>query len=204
MTVFKKTCKLINDDGDIKLYQKLQRRYKLPVNNRRLRINEWIRVPQVRLIGTNGDMIGIKPTYEALNMARSAGLDLVEIAPNANPPVCKIMDFSKYLYEKEKQEKENRKKQRENVLKEIRINPRIAINDLETKIRHMEEFLKKGDKVRVTIVFHGREAQHKELGEEILNKIKEKLLPISEIDGKLVYLGNRMSLMFKQRSSLKK
>lgn len=173
-------------------------------NDRRLRINEAIRVPQVRLISSNGDMIGIKPTYEALNMARAAGLDLVEIAPNANPPVCKIMDFSKYLYEKEKQERENRKKQRENVLKEIRINPRIASNDLETKIRHMEEFLKKGDKVRVTVVFHGREAQHKELGEEILNKVKERLAPISDIDGKMTFVSNRMSIMFKPKSNVNK
>jgi len=171
--------------------------------DKRIKINQWIRASQVRLIASNGDMIGIKPLYEALNMARSVGLDLVEISPNANPPVCKIMDFSKYLYEKEKQERENRKKQRENVLKEIRINPRIASNDLETKIRHMEEFLKKGDKVRVTIVFHGRESQHKNIGEEILNKVKERLDPIAEVDGKMVNLGNRMSIMFKQRTIVK-
>jgi len=171
--------------------------------DKRIRVNEWIRASQVRLISSSGEMIGIKPLYEALNMARSVGLDLVEISPNANPPVCKIMDFSKYLYEKEKQERENRKKQRENILKEIRINPRIASNDLETKIRHMEEFIKKGDKVRVTIVFHGRETQHKDIGEEILNKVKERLEPIADIDGKLVNLGNRMSIMFKQKAVIK-
>jgi len=168
-------------------------------NDKRTRINTWIRSSQVRLIASNGDMVGIKPTYEALNMARSVGLDLVEISPTANPPVCKIMDFSKYLYEKEKQEKENRKKQRDNVLKEIRINPRIASNDLETKIRHMEEFLKEGDKVRITVVFHGRENQHKNLGEEILKRVQERLSVIAEPDGRITSMGNRMSMMMKRK-----
>lgn len=168
-------------------------------NDKRIRINNWIRASQVRVISANGDMIGVKPTYEALNMARSAGLDLVEISPNANPPVCKIMDFNKFMYEKEKQEKENRKKQKDNVLKEIRINPRIGSNDLQTKIRHMEDFLKEGNKVRVTIVFHGREMQHKDIGEGILNQVQERLSQIAELDGRPSMLGNRMSIMLKPR-----
>ncbi len=169
-------------------------------NNKRIRVNNWIRASQVRVILSNGDMIGVKPTYEALNMARSAGLDLVEISPNANPPVCKIMDFNKFMYEKEKQEKENRKKQKDNVLKEIRINPRIGNNDLQTKIRHMEDFLKEGNKVRVTVIFHGREMQHKDIGEGIINQVQEKLSQIAELDGKPSMLGNRMSVMLKPRS----
>jgi len=168
--------------------------------DKRVRTNNYIRAPHVRLISSNGDMIGIKPTYEALNMARAAGLDLVEISPSANPPVCKIMDYSKYLYEQEKQEKENRKKQKENVLKEIRINPRIGPNDLDTKIRHMEEFLKDGDKVRVTVIFHGREMQHKEIGEEILNKVTAKLSEVGELDGRKISLGNRLSIMLKPKA----
>lgn len=169
-------------------------------NNKRIRINDWIRSSQVRLIASNGDMIGIKPTYEALNMARAAGLDLVEISPTATPPVCKIMDFNKYMYEKEKQEKENRKKQKDNVLKEIRINPRIGPNDLETKVRHIEKFIKDGDKVRVTVIFRGREMQHKDIGEGILNQIQNRLADISELDGKPSLLGNRMSIMLKPKA----
>ncbi len=169
-------------------------------NDKRIRINNWIRASQVRLIASNGDMIGVKPTYEALNMARAAGLDLVEISPTANPPVCKIMDFNKYMYEKEKQEKENRKKQKDNVLKEIRMNPRIGPNDLETKVRHMEEFIKEGDKVRVTVIFRGREMQHKDIGEGILNQIQTRLADIADLDGKPSLLGNRMSIMLKPKA----
>jgi len=164
-------------------------------DNKRIRINRYINVAQVRLIASDGTMIGIKPILEAQNMARSAGLDLVEIAPMANPPVCKIMDFSKYLYELDKQARENRKKQKAGVLKEIRLNPRIAKHDLETKIRHIETFLKGQNKVRVTVVFHGRENQHRNLGEEILMNVKNTLAPVGVVEGRTQMMGNRMSIM---------
>ncbi|MEI7481082.1 MAG: translation initiation factor IF-3 [Elusimicrobiota bacterium] len=164
-------------------------------DNKRVRINRFINVAQVRLIATDGTMIGVKPILEAQNMARSAGMDLVEIAPMANPPVCKIMDFSKYLYELDKQARENRKKQKAGVLKEIRFNPRIATHDLETKIKHIEEFLKEQNKVRVTVVFHGRENQHRNLGEDILMKVKNTLLPVGTVEGRTQMMGNRMSIM---------
>lgn len=164
-------------------------------DNKRIRINRFINVAQVRLIATDGTMIGVKPTLEAQNMARSAGLDLVEIAPMANPPVCKIMDFSKYLYELDKQARENRKKQKAGVLKEIRFNPRIAKHDLETKIRHIETFLKGQNKVRVTVVFHGRENQHRNLGEEILMNVKNTLAAVGVVEGRTQMMGNRMSIM---------
>lgn len=167
--------------------------------DKRHRINNQIRVPQVRLISPDGTMIGIKPTYEALNMARSMGLDLVEIAPTANPPVCKIMDYHKFLYEEEKKERENRKKQKENIVKEIRLNPRIAQHDLDTKIRHIENFLKHNNRVRVVLMFHGREAQHKELGEAILNQVKEKLSNIGEQEGPLNDTGNKMIIMLRPK-----
>jgi len=140
-------------------------------------------------------MVGIRPIHEAGNMARAAGLDLVEISPTANPPVCKIMDFSKYLYEKDKQERENRKKQKAGVLKEIRLNPRIASNDLNTKIRHAEEFLKEQNKVRITVVFRGRENQHRNLGEQILTSVKETLSDVGVAEGRPQLMGNRMSIM---------
>ena len=160
----------------------------------RIRINRNINVPQVRLIDQNGVMVGIMPTFEAAARARNAGLDLVEIAPTAKPPVCKIMDFSKYLYEKDKQEKENRKKQKTGGLKEIRLNPRIGENDLQTKIRQMDKFLQEHNKVRITVVFRGRENQHKDLGENILDRICEALSASGAKEGKPQLLGNRMSI----------
>ncbi len=164
-------------------------------DNKRVRINRFINVAQVRLIATDGTMIGVKPILEAQNMARSADLDLVEIAPMANPPVCKIMDFSKYLYELDKQTRENRKKQKAGVMKEIRFNPRIAKHDLETKIRHIETFLKGQNKVRVTVVFHGRENQHRNLGEAILINVKNTLAAVGVVEGRTQMMGNRMSIM---------
>ncbi len=164
-------------------------------DNRRIRINRFINVAQVRLISNDGTMVGVKPILEAQTLARTAGLDLVEIAPMANPPVCKIMDFSKYLYELDKQSRENRKKQKAGVLKEIRFNPRIAKHDLDTKIRHIEEFLKEQNKVRVTVVFHGRENQHRNLGEEILMHVKKTLEGVGVVEGRTQMMGNRMSIM---------
>lgn len=164
-------------------------------HDKRVRVNRNITAPQVRLITSDGTMVGIKPIYEAGAMARAAGLDLVEISPAANPPVCKIMDFSKYLYEKDKQERENRKKQKAGVLKEIRLNPRIASNDLNTKIRHAEVFLKEQNKVRITVVFRGRENQHRDLGEQILISVKEMLSQVGTAEGRPQLMGNRMSIM---------
>ena len=163
--------------------------------DKRVRVNRNITAPQVRLITSDGTMVGVKPIYEAGAMARAAGLDLVEISPAANPPVCKIMDFSKYLYEKDKQERENRKKQKAGVLKEIRLNPRIASNDLNTKIRHAEVFLKEQNKVRITVVFRGRENQHRDLGEQILTSVKEMLSQVGAAEGRPQLMGNRMSIM---------
>jgi translation initiation factor IF-3 len=149
----------------------------------------------VRLIDMHGTMLGIKPLIEAVTMAKGANLDLVEISPLANPPVCKVMDFSKFLYEKEKQDRENRKKQKAGVLKEIRLNPRIASHDLQTKVKHIETFLKDHNKVRVTVVFRGRENQHRNLGEEILISIRDNLAGIGVPEGKPQMMGNRMSIM---------
>ncbi|MCM2267970.1 MAG: translation initiation factor IF-3 [Elusimicrobiales bacterium] len=164
-------------------------------HDKRVRVNRNITSPQVRLIDMHGTMLGIKPLIEAVNMARGANLDLVEISPGANPPVCKVMDFSKFLYEKEKQDRENRKKQKAGVLKEIRLNPRIASHDLQTKVKHIEEFLKEHNKVRVTVVFRGRENQHRNLGEEILMAIKNNLSAVGVVEGRPSMMGNRMSIM---------
>lgn len=164
-------------------------------NDKRIRVNRNVTAPQVRLIDMHGTMLGVKPLIEAVNMAKGAGLDLVEISPDAVPPVCKVMDFSKFLYDKEKQDRDNRKKQKAGVLKEIRLNPRIAAHDLQTKVRHAEEFLKEHNKVRITVVFRGRENQHRNLGEEILLSIRDNLAGVGIVEGKPQMMGNRMSIM---------
>lgn len=139
-------------------------------------------------------MVGIKPLSEALGMARTQGLDLIEIAPQAKPPVCKILDFSKYCYEQEKQKREARKKQKAGCLKEMRFGLRIAPHDLETKIRHVEDFLRKHDKVRVTVIFRGRENKHKDMGRELLSSIQQRLSSTAAVEGSIQSQGNRMSL----------
>ncbi|HNW45610.1 MAG TPA: translation initiation factor IF-3 [Elusimicrobiales bacterium] len=164
-------------------------------HDKRIKVNRNVTSPQVRLIDMHGTMLGIKPLIDAQTMAKGAGLDLVEISPDANPPVCKVMDFSKYLYEKEKQDRENRKKQKAGVLKEIRLNPRIASHDLQTKVKHIEQFLKEHNKVRVTVVFRGRENQHRNLGEEILNAVRDHLSTVGAPEGRPQMMGNRMSIM---------
>ena len=172
-------------------------------HDKRVRVNRNITSPQVRLIDMHGTMLGIKPLIEAVNMAKGANMDLVEISPDANPPVCKVMDFSKFLYEKEKQDRENRKKQKAGVLKEIRLNPRIASHDLQTKVKHIETFLKEHNKVRVTVVFRGRENQHRNLGEEILMSIKDNLSNVGIVEGRPQMMGNRMSIMLAPAQSTK-
>ena len=133
-----------------------------------LRINEQIRVREVRLIDNDGSQKGIISTIEALKMAKEQELDLVEIAPNATPPVCNIIDYGKYRFEQEKKLRDSKKNQKVLKLKEIRMQPKIASGDLDFKSKHIKEFLDDGNKVKVSIRFRGRELAHKELGEEVL------------------------------------
>jgi len=160
------------------------------------RRNLQIRAVSVRLIDADGTMVGVKPVQDALALARQRGLDLVEIAPQANPPVCKVLDFSKYLYELDKKQREARKKQKTGSLKEIRIKPRISPHDMDTKIKHAEEFLTNRDKVRLTVVFRGRENQHKDLGHTLIESAKVKLEPVATVEGVVQLMGNRMSVTF--------
>jgi translation initiation factor IF-3 len=157
-------------------------------------VNNRINAKTVRLIDADGTQIGVRPVSEALALARTRGLDLVEIAPMANPPVCKVLDFSKFLYEQEKQQREARKKQKAGLLKEVRFRPNIGLHDLEIKMKHIKEFLGERDKVRVTIVFRGRENQHKDLGIKMLNTISEQLKEVAAPEGNLQSLGNRIML----------
>ncbi len=148
------------------------------------RVNRQIRAREVRLIDENGQQIGIVPLSEALSMAEEKGLDLVEIAPQAKPPVCKIMDYGKFKYELKKKEREARKKQKEHQIevKDIRMKVRIDEHDLKVKLGHMREFLEDGDKVRVRIRFRGRENIHPELGEKLYKKIVENLQDVGEVE----------------------
>ena len=135
------------------------------------RINEKIRARSVRLIGSGGEQLGVKPTPDALTIARSEGLDLVEVAPTADPPVCRIMDFGKYRYEQDQKRKESRKKTSNVVIKEMKFRPKIDGHDYTTKMKHVERFLQEGSKVKLTIMFRGREMAHPELGRKILERV---------------------------------
>ena len=140
-----------------------------------LRINEQIRVREVRLIDDEGEQKGIVPTAEALKMAKERELDLVEVAPTANPPVCKILDYGKYRFEQEKKLRDSKKNQKLLKLKEIRMQPKIGAGDLDFKSKHVQEFLAEGNKVKVTVRFRGRELAHTELGLDDLNEVLKRL-----------------------------
>jgi translation initiation factor IF-3 len=164
-------------------------------NIERLRINESIRAKQVRLIDEKGEQLGIKSTAEALKIASEKRLDLVEVAPKIDPPVCKIIDFDKYKYEQARKIKQQRKSQKVGQMKEIWIKPRIGEHDLEFKIAHICDFVKDKHKVKVSILFLGREMQHRERGYEIINKVKEKIADIGVIEGNPRFQGKRLAMM---------
>ncbi len=145
-------------------------------------INEQIRDKEIRLIGENGEQRGIMSSKEAFKLAQEAGLDLVKIAPTAQPPVCRIVDYSKFRYEQVRREKENRKKQKTTETKEIQLSPNIADNDLNTKAGHARKFIEKGNKVKVALRFRGREMAHQQAGMEIMMAFCEKLSDIASID----------------------
>lgn len=147
-----------------------------------IRINRQINSKSVRLISDDGEQVGIKSIDEALRLAEGAGLDLVEVAPNASPPVCKIMDFGKYKYELSKKEKSNKKKQVTVSVKEIRLRPKIEEHDYDFKMKHARKFLEMGNKVKATVLFRGRELAHKEFGRKVLDKLTEDLSDIAKVE----------------------
>ena len=159
--------------------------------------NEQINVPQVMVIGPNGEKMGIKPIGDALTIANYAGLDLVLISANSNPAVCKIMDYNKYKYEKAKKAKESRKKQQANnvEMKEYRLSPVIDIGDFETKVRNASKYLVKGHKVKLSIRFKGRQIIHPELGEDVMNRFAEKTSEFAMIEQKAKLEGRNMTMI---------
>ncbi|MBS7378150.1 MAG: translation initiation factor IF-3 [Candidatus Ornithospirochaeta sp.] len=171
-----------------------------------LRINRQIRAREVFLIDENGEQKGVINTYDAYRMAEEAGLDLVEVSPMANPPVCKILDFGKYRYEMEKKQKEAKKNQAVTKLKEVRMQSKIADNDVNTKSKAISEFLSEGNKVKVSIRFKGRTMTHPELGKEVLDTILVKLSEMGcafNLDKSAFMEGKMMSMMLSPAKSAK-
>ena len=166
-------------------------------NNDNMLINEQIRVPEVLVIGPNGEQVGIKKIDDALTLAKYAALDLVLISPNGNPPVVKVMDYNKFRYEKRKKEKENIRKQKANKseLKEYRLSPVIDIGDFETKLRNATKYLENGDRVKLTIRFKGRQMAHTELGNEVLERFASRVEEIADIEQKPKLDGRVMTML---------
>ena len=165
----------------------------------RTRINGEIRHPEVRVISADGAQLGIMSSRDAQLMARDAGLDLVEISPNANPPVVKIIDWGKYQYQKMKEQSRAKKNAKSSELKQIRLGLKIGENDLNIKVRKTLELLEDGDRVKIMIVFRGREMAHKEIGNELMNRIIEKLGQDVVVDGKAQMTGRNLSFMVRHK-----
>ncbi|HIU01872.1 MAG TPA: translation initiation factor IF-3 [Candidatus Onthocola gallistercoris] len=164
-------------------------------------INEQIRDREVRLISETGEQLGVMSARDAMKIAREANLDLVKVAPQAKPPVCKIIDYGKYRYEMARKEKEARKKQKTIDVKEIRLSPNIDVNDLNTKMNHARKFLKGGDKVKVSVRFRGRELAHTASGKVILDNFAEKLSDIAVVDKPAKLEGKSMVMILSQKRS---
>lgn len=162
-------------------------------------INERIRDREVRLVSESGEQLGIMSSREALKLAREADLDLVKIAPNAKPPVCKIIDYGKYRYELARKEKEAKKKQKTMEVKEVRLSPNIDTNDLNTKANQARKFITKGDKVKVTLRFRGREMAHVNYSKQILDSFYEKIEDIAVIDKNAKMEGRSMVMFLSQK-----
>ena len=160
-------------------------------------INEQIRAREVLVIGPNGEQVGVKTVSDALTLAQYAGLDLCLINPNGNPPVCKVMDYNKYRYEKQKREKEALKKQKANMseLKEYRLSPVIDVGDFETKLRNAVKYLEKGDRIKLTVRFKGRQMAHTELGREVLEKFASRVTEIADIEQSPKLDGRTMTML---------
>lgn len=158
-------------------------------------MNERIRAREVRLIDENGEMIGVMPPQRALEIARERNLDLVEVSPNATPPVCKLMDYGRYKYEQAKKESEARKHQKTITLKEIRLSPRTDEHDVDVKTRKIQEFLAEGDRVRVSVKFRGAELRHPDIGRKLLDGIAEELKGTAVIERSPIMEGKMMSMI---------
>lgn len=160
-----------------------------------VRANNQIKAETVRVIGSDGEMIGVLSTREAVNIARNEGLDLIEISPQAKPPVCKVMDYGKFKYEQSKKQNQAKKNQVKIEIKEIKLRPNIEINDYNTKLKHIKQFIEKGNKVKVTIRFRGREMSHNELGMKLLQRVIADTAELAKVDNKPKMEGRQMGML---------
>ena len=170
---------------------------------RELRVNQRIRIKEVRLIGPDGEQMGVVSTRDAFQKAQEVGLDLVEVAPSAVPPVCRIMDYSKYKYDQEKKAREARRHQRIMHLKEIKIKPNIEEHDYQVKLYHLRRFLTRGDKAKLTMTFRGREMSHMDIGKKVLDRIISDLVEVGEIEKGPVREGRNIIVNFIPRPKSK-
>ncbi len=170
-----------------------------PITKEGPRINEEIRVREVQLIDQTGQNIGVIDAALALQKAQEAGLDLVEIAPNSSPPVCKLLDYGKYKYQAQKKAAEARKKQKVVEVKEIKLRPMIDDHDYDVKMRSMQRFFEEGDKVKVTLRFRGREMAHQELGYQLLNRVKDDTLKIAKVEQEPRFEGRQVVMVLAPR-----
>ncbi|PIE11520.1 MAG: translation initiation factor IF-3 [Rhodobacterales bacterium] len=159
------------------------------------RVNDRIRVPEIRLIGADGENVGVVTPQRGMALAEEAGLDLVEISPNATPPVCKIMDFGKFKYEQQKRESEARRKQTTIEVKEVKFRPNTDTHDYDVKMKNVVKFLEKGNKVKVTLRFRGREMAHQNLGRELLERVSEDVEGLGKVDSMPKMEGRQMVMM---------
>lgn len=162
-------------------------------------VNKEIRADQVRVIGADGEQVGIMAVEDAIREARSLDLDLVEVSPGASPPVCKIMDFGKYKYELTKKKQEAKRKQKSTQIKEIKVRPKTDDHDLETKVRHIEKFISKNDKVKITLVFRGREVILKEQASQVLEKIVSMTEAFAQVEQPPKFEGRVITMMLGPR-----
>ena len=159
-------------------------------------MNERIRISQVRVIGSGGEQLGVMAPQDAVRLAREQGLDLVEVAPTTNPPVCRILDFNKFKYEQAKREREAKKKHHITRLKEIKFKPHIGDHDYQVKLQQLKRFFTRGDKVKVTVVFRGRELAHLELGQRILNRLVTDLTGVGTVERNPLLEGRFMTVIY--------
>jgi len=168
------------------------------------RINQYIQAKEVRVVDESGKQIGIMPIFAAIQKAREAGIDLVEVAPNAKPPVAKIIDFKKFKYLEAKKEREEKKGQKGGELKEVRFTPFIAQNDLNIRVERIKEFLKEGNKVRVIVRFSGRQITKKDFGYKVINQVIEKLGELAKKESEPKFLGRELSLILAPKRTSEK
>jgi translation initiation factor IF-3 len=164
-----------------------------------IRINQEIRAKELRVIGQSGEQLGIMSLSEALKIAEEQGLDLIEISPNANPPVAKVVNWGKYQYQKIKEQQKNRRNTKTVELKQMRMGLKIGANDLDIKLRKIREFLQDGHKVRITVIFRGREMAHQDLGYEMINKIATRLEEESILEQKPIMAGRNLSIVIRSK-----